>query len=90
MSKTKRNIIIIVAAVVAAIGIILAIVLPLTLHKDESFTVTFNSNGGSGVASIRDVPYNSKIDEPAAPTREGHGFEGWFSDVQLTKQWRFD
>lgn len=93
MKKTTRNIIIIVAAVVAAIGIVLAIVLPIVLRKpatDEFFTVTFDSNGGSAVASITNVPYNTLITEPAAPTKDGYTFGGWFSDKAFTKQWKFN
>lgn len=91
MKKTTRNIIIIVAAVVAAIGIVLAIVLPITLRKhDEVFTVTFDSNGGSAVESITDVPYGSTITEPAAPTKDGYEFGGWFTGTNFSKQWVFD
>lgn len=90
MKKTTRNIIIIVAAVVAAIGIVLAIVLPITLrHADELFTVTFESNGGSAVDSITDVEYGSLITEPTAPTKTGYSFAGWFKDERLNKQWKF-
>lgn len=91
MKKTTRNIIIIVAAVVAAIGIVLAIVLPITLrHSDELYTVTFNSNGGTDVESITNVKRNSTITEPEAPTRDGYAFKGWFRDTKLTKEWKFD
>lgn len=91
MKKTTRNIIIIVAAVIAAVGIVLAIVLPIVLRHPEGllYTVTFDSNGGSAVASITDVEYNSLIAEPDAPTKDSHTFDGWFSDTNLTKKWIF-
>lgn len=91
MKKTTRNIIIIVTAAVLAIGVVLAIVLPLTLrHRNEKFTVTFDSNGGSAVASVSDVPYGSLIDEPEQPFRDGHEFGGWFKNSDLAEQWIFE
>ena len=39
-------------------------------------TVTFNSNGGTPIASI-DVPNDQKISEPEPPTRENHIFHCW-------------
>ena len=45
-----------------------------TINK---FTVTFNSNGGTSVASA-EVEYNTKVAEPAAPTKNGGKFAGWY------------
>lgn len=90
MNKTKRNIIIIVAVAVAVIGIVLAIVLPLTLNRSNAtYTVTFDSNGGTEVESIVNVTHGSTIAEPQAPIKAGYAFEGWFKDPQLNRQWAF-
>jgi len=64
-----------------------------------SYTVTFDSNGGSAVTS-QNVPEGGKVTKPADPTREGYTFNGWnlgdqaydFStpvtgDITLTAQW---
>ena len=48
------------------------------------YTVTFNSNGGSAINSV-EVEENKKVTAPAAPTKEGYNFVGWFSDEALTK-----
>lgn len=40
------------------------------------YTVTFNSNGGSDVASAN-VAYGETVAEPTAPTREGYTFNYW-------------
>ena len=45
-----------------------------TINK---FTVTFNSNGGTSVASA-EVEYNTTVAEPAAPTKNGGKFAGWY------------
>lgn len=54
----------------------------LTLYaqwKVSSHTVTFDSNGGSAVAS-QTVDDEAKAKEPTAPTRSGWTLEGWYLD----------
>ena len=41
------------------------------------YTVTFNSNGGSSVAS-QSIETGLKATKPTNPTRSGYTFEGWF------------
>ena len=43
------------------------------------FTVTFDSNGGSGVEA-QQVDYNTEAHEPAQPTRSGYTFKAWQLD----------
>ncbi|WP_162309378.1 InlB B-repeat-containing protein [Cohnella abietis] len=53
-----------------------------------SYTVSFNSNSGSAVAN-QSVGYNGKAAAPAAPTRNGYKFVGWYSDAALTTAYNF-
>ena len=53
-----------------------------------SYTVTFNSNGGSAVAA-QTVRNGAKASKPADPAREGYEFAGWYSDKSLTKAYDF-
>jgi len=53
------------------------------------YTVSFVTGGGSAVASI-EVPYNTKATAPAAPTKEGYTFVGWFTDEACTAAFDFD
>jgi len=53
-----------------------------------SYTVTFNSQGGSAVNSKLAV-YNSTITVPVEPIREGFIFEGWYKDIRCTSIWNF-
>ncbi|MGI6249516.1 MAG: InlB B-repeat-containing protein [Acutalibacteraceae bacterium] len=49
----------------------------------NSYTVNFNSNGGSAVGSITQN-YGTDVSAPDAPTKTGHTFAGWYSDSGLT------
>ncbi len=52
------------------------------------FTINFESNGGSEVASFT-AEDGDIIIAPTIPTREGYTFVGWYIDKDLTKLWDF-
>ena len=54
-----------------------------------SYTVTFNSNGGSAVKA-QTVKNGAKASKPADPTKSGYLFKGWYSDKSLTKAFNFN
>lgn len=54
----------------------------------NKYTITFDSKGGSSVASIAQVP-NSKVTTPTAPTKNGYTFDGWYTDSDLTTTYTF-
>ena len=47
------------------------------IEEKTAYTVTFNSNGGTAVAS-QTVEDGEKASQPAAPTRNGYVFKGWY------------
>lgn len=51
-------------------------------------TVTFDSQGGSEVAS-KDINVNNPVEEPAAPTRSGYSFRGWYTKASGGERWDF-
>ena len=51
--------------------------------------VSFESNGGSPVASIQMDAYSVPVSRPADPTREGYTFAGWFLDEALEQEFDF-
>ncbi len=51
-------------------------------------TVTFNSNGGSAV-SPQTVNDGATATEPAAPTKSGYLFDGWYTDAATTTLYNF-
>lgn len=57
-----------------------------TINIDEvttvTYTVTFDSAGGSAVPS-QTVQSGQMVIEPAAPTRPGYNFTGWYLDGKL-------
>lgn len=77
-----------------------SITLKATFTKDPvKYTVTFNSNGGTNVAS-QTVTEGGKATKPANPTKENNTFIGWFngeteynfnnpvnSNITLTAKW---
>lgn len=48
------------------------------LWKKLSYTVRFDSAGGSGVAA-QTVEYGSHVSEPKNPQRTGYAFDGWYT-----------
>ena len=60
------------------------------LFEDKNFVVTFVLNGGTGVESAT-VRNGQKVQAPqTVPEKEGYVFEGWYSDADLTKPYKFD
>ncbi len=52
------------------------------------YTVRFDSNGGSSVAS-KTVKENAVLAKPADPIKEGYKFVGWYTDAELTTSYDF-
>ncbi|MCF7932177.1 MAG: InlB B-repeat-containing protein, partial [Acholeplasmataceae bacterium] len=54
-----------------------------------SFTITFETNGGTPVSDIQE-DYLTVIDEPELPVKVGYDFAGWFTDPELTQLFVFE
>lgn len=53
----------------------------ITLHAAwtvNQYTLTFNLDGGSGVAETITADYGSVVPAPAAPEKTGYSFAGWY------------
>ena len=48
-------------------------------YTRNTYTVSFDANGGSYVSSIFDVKHGAKVAAPAEPTRAGYTFAGWLN-----------
>ncbi|PLS29112.1 InlB B-repeat-containing protein [Bifidobacterium parmae] len=53
------------------------------VKADETFTLTFETNGGSAIAP-QQVKAGEGYDGDAATTRDGYTFTGWYTDKDLT------
>lgn len=53
-----------------------------------NYTVTFDSNGGSVIASQKIMNGKSAV-KPADPVKEGYAFAGWYADAEFTEAYSF-
>ena len=60
----------------------------LATEQVVKYTVTFNSDGGTPVAS-QQVEENKKAIQPDNPTREGYTFIGWYGGKYGDEKWVF-
>lgn len=58
-------------------------------YSINEYTIDFNSNGGNNIYSIT-KEYDSNLNEPINPTKDGYTFDGWYSDIELTQVYVFD
>lgn len=48
----------------------------------NSYTVTFNTDGGTAVDAITQI-YNTEVEKPADPAKHGYSFAGWMNGTEL-------
>ena len=84
----------------AVVSAVLVIIFVYSLFfSTPTYTVTFNSDGGSAVESVR-VKKNKTVTKPATPTKKGYKFVSWqvdgtdfdftapiTTDLKLTAKW---
>jgi len=58
------------------------------LWEVNSYTITFNANGGSNVAPITQ-DFGTAVTQPADPALEDYIFDGWYADEELTQAYTF-
>src|SRR5690606_9008695 len=56
--------------------------------KINSYTVSYESNDGSAVVS-ETVDYKLTATTPVPPLRNGHTFDGWYTDSEFKTQYNF-
>lgn len=61
----------------------------LPIDQAPTYTVTFESNGGSAVDSIQNAVEGKCISSPENPTKDGYVFGGWYKDRECTQKWYF-
>ena len=58
-------------------------------YKNVSFTVSFNTNGGTSVDN-QTVRNGQLANEPTSPTKDGYTFVGWYKDSSFNTAFSFD
>ena len=51
------------------------------LWTPNNYTVTFDATGGDVTPTRKEVIYDSTYGELATPTRDGYGFDGWYTET---------
>lgn len=60
----------------------------ITQQVSTTYAVAFDSNGGTGVTS-QYITKGASAVQPAAPTKSGYTFAGWYSNSTCTTAWDF-
>lgn len=55
----------------------------------QTYTVTFDTDGGSSVAS-QTVEQGGLVTKPSNPTKENYTFAAWYTDTTYVAEWDFD
>jgi uncharacterized repeat protein (TIGR02543 family) len=63
------------------VGCLLAVFFYTSIIPVERHTITFNTDGGSEVYSVR-IFNKRNLQQPTIPTKEGYEFVGWFNNGQ--------
>lgn len=74
----KKKILLITIPILIVIGIVLFFIL-----KEDTYKVTFNTNGGTNIKQIKAEP-NEELTLPEC-TKEGYLFDGWYLNNELIK-----
>lgn len=82
MPLKTANILVIVLAV-----LLIGALIFVTQHN--GFTVSFDTNGGTVVESVK-LLHGEVLPEQSSPTREGYTFTGWYTDRACTNPWNME
>ena len=76
--------------VIAVAGLVLVLAFTaLTACAEQSYTVTFQSNGGTEIATQL-VEAGGVASEPKEPERDGFEFSGWYTQEELGEEYLYD
>ncbi len=60
------------------------------IEEESTYTVIFNTNGGTELEPYYNVLFNSKIVKPGNSIKEGYAVVGWYTDNTFSKEWTFE
>lgn len=82
---SKINMSVKTANILVTVLIVLLIAATVFLISHNGFTVSFDTDGGSSVESVK--VYHSETVSPETPVKEGYVFTGWYTDKACTTEW---
>lgn len=68
--------------------IIIIVVMVVVFALFGGFTVSFDTSGGTAIASQR-LRYGNYVEEPEEPVRQGYEFAGWYYEGHEDETWDF-
>ena len=73
------------------VALLTSILIPSNIYAGpgDKYTVSFNTMGGSVIATYFNVSYDSKIPAPSDPNKTGYTFDGWYKDSDYKHDWNF-
>lgn len=74
------------ANIIVAVGCIFLVLVMLILINNNGFIVSFDTNGGTEVESIKAM-HGDYLNNITPPTKEGYNFTGWYYDADCTQKW---
>ena len=69
--------------------IVVIIVATIIGLQNPGYTVTFDTRGGTDVAAVTQ-DYDTPLQLPPNPTREGYTFTGWYTDHACYDLWNVE
>lgn len=65
--------------------------LVLKLYYDvETYTVSFDTEEGSDVEPLTNIIFDSMIERPENPTKDGYYLKGWYKEIEFANKWNFE
>ena len=86
MMIKKPFLLIVIAAILGMFSACDDLTIP---NLTPQYTVNFFANGGSPAPQSQTITQGDKVTEPAAMTKAGYSFGGWYMETAYSNQWNF-
>lgn len=77
------------ANILVAVLIVALIAVTAFVVTHNGFTVKFDTDGGSQIASVKAM-HSEVLTVSEEPVKEGYTFTGWYTDRDCTQRWDMD
>ena len=77
------------ANILVAVSVLVLVAVSVFILKHGGFTVSFDTDGGSQIESVR-VMHSETVPDPGIPVKEGSVFTGWYADREHSVPWNIE